>query len=211
LRDQISVVLQDPLLFSGTIGENIRYGRLEATQEEIEDAARSANAHEFIAKLPQGYDTVLGEGGAHISGGERQRISVARAFLKDAPILILDEPTSSIDSRTEMVILDALDELMVGRTSFIVAHRLSTVRHADQILVLSEGRIVERGTHEELLERGPVYRKLHAAQNRERKRRRSLQNGNGNGNGHRDNPSDLGNSLPEEAVIWRQVAEGGEP
>ena len=196
LREQISVVLQEPLLFSGTIGENIRYGRLEASQEEIESAARAANAHDFIRGLPDGYETVLGEGGSHISGGERQRSSVARAFLKDAPILILDEPTSSIDSRTESVILDSLDELMEGRTSFIVAHRLSTVRHADQILVLSGGRIVERGSHDELLRTGTVYRQLHEAQTRERKRRRPAGNG-GNGG-----------APAEEAVIWRQVSEG---
>jgi ATP-binding cassette subfamily B protein/subfamily B ATP-binding cassette protein MsbA len=172
LRDQISVVLQDPLLFSGTIAENIRYGRLEATREEIEAAARAANAHDFISQLPQGYETPLGERGAQLSGGERQRISVARAFLKDAPILILDEPTSSLDSKTESVILDALDELRVGRTSFIVAHRLSTVRHADQILVLSDGSIAESGTHEELLRDGTIYRQLHEAQTRERTRRK---------------------------------------
>jgi ABC-type multidrug transport system fused ATPase/permease subunit len=203
LRDQISVVLQEPLLFSGTIRENIRYGRLEATQEQIEDAARAANAHDFIANLPEGYETELGEGGAHISGGERQRICVARAFLRDAPILILDEPTSSIDSRTEGVILDALDELMVGRTSFIVAHRLSTVRHADQILVLSGGRIVERGTHEELLETGSVYQQLHAAQTRER-RRRVLQTGNGD----QQPISSAEASESDDEVIWRQITEG---
>jgi ATP-binding cassette subfamily B protein len=208
LRDQISVVLQEPLLFSGTIAENIRYGRLEASQEEIEAAARAANAHDFIANLPERYGTVLGEGGSHISGGERQRISVARAFLRDAPILILDEPTSSIDSKTEGVILDALDELMEGRTSFIVAHRLSTVRHADQILVLSEGRIVERGTHEELLLTGTVYRQLHEAQTRERKRRDGARNGGSrgiraNGGTHADEVD------PDEVVIWRQVTEGG--
>ena len=208
LRDQISVVLQDPLLFSGTIGENIRYGRLGATQEEIEAAARAANAHDFIAALPRGYETELGEGGSHISGGERQRISVARAFLKDAPILILDEPTSSIDSRTESVILDALDELMEGRTSFIVAHRLSTVRHADQILVLSGGRIVERGTHEELLRTGAVYQQLHEAQTRERKRRRAPLPGGNGGNGAE--VGSAGEQLdPDEEVVWRQVTEGG--
>ncbi len=172
LREQISVVLQDPLLFSGTIEENIRYGRLQASDEDVRDAARAANAHDFITRLPHGYQTVLGEGGAQISGGERQRICVARAFLKDAPILILDEPTSSIDSKTEGVILDALDELMVGRTSFMIAHRLSTVRHADQILVMSEGRIVERGSHDELVEEeAGTYRRLYEAQTRERGRR----------------------------------------
>jgi ATP-binding cassette, subfamily B, bacterial len=195
LREQISVVLQDPLLFSGTIAENIRYGKLDATEAEIVAAARAANAHDFITNLPMGYETPLGERGAHISGGERQRISVARAFLKDAPILILDEPTSSIDSKTEAVILDALDELMEGRTSFIVAHRLSTVRHADQILVLSAGRIVERGNHEELLRGGTIYRQLHEAQTRERTRRRR-----GNGSSAAGEVSDGG-----DEVVWRQV------
>jgi len=175
LRDQISVVLQEPLLFSGTIEDNIRYGRLDATEEDVFDAARAANAHDFISGLPNGYGTVLGERGAQLSGGERQRICVARAFLKDAPILILDEPTSSIDSRTERVILDALDDLMVGRTSFMIAHRLSTVHHADQILVMSEGSIVERGSHDELVERGGVYGQLYEAQTRERKRRQPAQ------------------------------------
>jgi ATP-binding cassette, subfamily B, bacterial len=170
LREQVSVVLQDPLLFSGTIEENIRYGDLESSDEELRAAARAANAHDFITGLPEGYETVLGEGGAQISGGERQRVCVARAFLKDAPILILDEPTSSIDSKTEAVVLDSLDDLMIGRTSFIIAHRLSTVRHADQILVISDGRIVERGTHEDLVRDGTVYRQLHEAQTRERKR-----------------------------------------
>ena len=171
LRAQISLVLQDPLLFSGTIAENIRYGRLDASSEEVAAAARGANAHDFIVGLPDGYETEIGENGAQLSGGERQRICVARAFLKGAPILILDEPTSSIDSKTEAVVLDALDDLMVGRTSFIIAHRLSTVRHVDQILVMSHGRIVERGTHEQLLHRGTVYRQLHEAQTRERTRR----------------------------------------
>jgi ATP-binding cassette subfamily B protein len=171
LRDQISVVLQEPLLFSGTIEDNIRYGKLDATEDEVLAAARAANAHDFISGLPNGYGTMIGERGAQISGGERQRICVARAFLKNAPILILDEPTSSIDSKTERVILDALDDLMVGRTSFMIAHRLSTVHHADQILVLNEGRIVERGTHEDLVLHGGIYGQLYEAQTRERKRR----------------------------------------
>jgi ATP-binding cassette subfamily B protein/subfamily B ATP-binding cassette protein MsbA len=164
LREQVSIVLQEPLLFSGTIAENIRYGRLEATMDEVVEAARSANAHDFIARLPKGYDTELGERGAKLSGGERQRIAVARAFLKDAPILILDEPTSSIDSRTESVILDALDRLMVGRTTFLIAHRLSTIRRADRILVIDRGRLVEQGPHEELLRREGLYRQLHDMQ-----------------------------------------------
>jgi ATP-binding cassette subfamily B protein len=171
LRRQISVVLQEPLLFSGTIADNIRYGRPEATIEEIVAAARNANAHDFVVRLPQGYDTLIGERGARLSGGERQRIAVARAFLKDAPVLILDEPTSSIDSKTEAIILDALDQLMVGRTTFMIAHRLSTVRHADFILVVHEGEIVERGTHEELMRLGGTYRQLHDIQTSQVQRR----------------------------------------
>src|SRR5438445_9294396 len=164
LREQVSVVLQSPELFSGSIVENIRYGRLDASMPEVVDAARAANAHEFIERLPNGYQTNLGEGGAQLSVGERQRICVARAFLKDAPILILDEPTSSIDSRTEAVILDALDRLSIGRTTFVIAHRLSTIRHVDLILVLDEGRLVERGTHEELLALGGLFRQLYDVQ-----------------------------------------------
>jgi len=164
LRAQISIVLQEPLLFSGTIAENIRYGRLEASMEEIVEAAKAANAHDFIIRLPQKYDTELGERGAQISGGERQRISVARAFLKNAPILILDEPTSSVDSKTEAVILEALDRLMVGRTTFMIAHRLSTLHQADLILVLNNGELVEKGTQEELLRLGGLYKQLYDAQ-----------------------------------------------
>ena len=181
LRDQISIVLQDPLLFSGSIAENIRYGRLEATMDEIVAAAKNANAHDFISKLPEGYDTMLGERGAQISGGERQRIAVARAFLKDAPILILDEPTSAIDSRTEAVILDALDRLMAGRTTFMIAHRLATIRHADQILVLHHGEITERGTHDELLQRGGLYKQLSDLQTSQAKRRTRLPTGDKQG------------------------------
>jgi ATP-binding cassette subfamily B protein len=164
LRQSVSLVQQEPLLFSDTISNNIRYGRLEASMEEIVAAAKAANAHDFIMGLPEQYETVIGERGAKLSGGERQRISVARAFLKDAPILLLDEPTSSIDSRTEAVILDALDRLMEGRTTFMVAHRLSTIRDADQILVVNHGRIVESGTHEELLEQGGLYFQLYQTQ-----------------------------------------------
>ena len=160
LRDQISVVLQEPLLFSGTIYDNIRYGKLEATEAQVIAAAKAANAHNFIEQLPEGYRTTIGEQGATLSGGERQRICVARAFLKDAPVLILDEPTSSIDSRTEAVILDSLEVLMEGRTSFMIAHRLSTVRHAGLILVLSGGRIVERGMHQELMRNAGLYSQL---------------------------------------------------
>src|SRR3954447_15092643 len=195
LREQISVVLQEPLLFSGSVAENIRYGHLDATDEEVVSAAKAANAHDFISRMPQGYDTLLGERGAQLSGGERQRISVARAFIKDAPILILDEPTSSIDSRTEAVILDALDELMVGRTSFMIAHRLSTVRHADVIVVLKDGRLVERGTHEELIEREGVYHALYEAQTRPRPRRRPVV---GLPGAAPASPATNGATLPEE-------------
>ncbi len=171
LREQISIVMQEPLLFSGTITDNIRYGRLDATAEEVIEAATAANAHDFIMALPEKYETQLGERGAKLSGGERQRICVARAFLKNAPILILDEPTSSIDSKTEAVILDALDRLMVGRTTFLIAHRLSTIRRADTILVLNHGQLEEQGTHEQLVERGGLYKQLHDTQTRWPERR----------------------------------------
>jgi ABC-type multidrug transport system fused ATPase/permease subunit len=210
LRNQISVVLQEPLLFSGTIEENIRYGSLGATTESVIAAATAANADEFIKGLPNGYGTVVGERGAQLSGGERQRICVARAFLKDAPILILDEPTSSIDSRTEGVILDALDDLMEGRTSFMIAHRLSTVRHADQILVMNEGRIVERGTHDELLSNGVTYRQLYEAQTRERKRRVPGTNGSNGSHSvierHANGDREEANG-PLNVVTWRQVTD----
>ena len=172
LRDHISIVPQEPLLFSGTIADNIRYGRLDATMDEVVAAATAANAHDFIVRLGEGYDTQIGERGVRLSGGERQRLCVARAFLKNATILILDEPTASIDSRTEGVILDALDTLMVGRTTFMIAHRLSTVRHADVILVLDGGAIVEQGSHDQLLARGGLYAQLHAVQTSQRERRR---------------------------------------
>ncbi|HEX5367534.1 MAG TPA: ABC transporter ATP-binding protein [Acidimicrobiales bacterium] len=160
LRSQFSLVLQEPLLFTGTIKENIRYGRLDASDDEVHDAARAANAHDFICRLPKRYATRLGERGAQVSGGERQRISVARAFLKDAPVLLLDEPTSSIDSTTEREILTALRRLMEGRTTFMVAHRLSTIRDADLILVLDDGEIVQCGSHDDLLGRPGRYREM---------------------------------------------------
>ncbi len=162
LREQIAIVLQDPLLLSGTIAENIRYGRLEATDAEVQDAAIAAYAHDFISRLPRGYLTRLGDGedGVQLSGGERQRVSIARALLRNAPILILDEPTSSLDARAEAHIFEALKKLMAGRTTFVIAHRLSTVRHADKILVLDGGRVVGFGRHEENLESVPLYREL---------------------------------------------------
>jgi ATP-binding cassette subfamily B protein len=166
LREHIGLVLQEPALFSGTIADNIRYGDLEATPDDIIRAAKTANAHDFISRLPDGYETELGERGAQLSTGERQRIALARTVIKNAPILILDEPTASVDSKTESVILDALDELMIGRTSIMIAHRLATVRDADLILVIDDGELVEQGTHDELLERNGLYSQLHQAQER---------------------------------------------
>ena len=160
LRDRISLVLQDPVLFSGTIAENIRYGRLDATAAEIEEAARAAHAHEFISRLPKGYDTEIAEAGASLSGGERQRLSVARAILKNAPMLILDEPTSSLDAISEEIVFAALRRLRAGRTTIVIAHRLSTVRDADRILVLDGGRIAAQGRHEELLTTSQLYRRM---------------------------------------------------
>jgi ABC-type multidrug transport system fused ATPase/permease subunit len=170
LRDHVSIVPQEPLLFAGTIADNIRYGRLDASMDEVIAAARAANADDFISRLSDGYDTQIGERGVRLSGGERQRLCVARAFLKNAALLILDEPTASIDSRTESVILDALDRLMIGRTTLMIAHRLSTVRHADLIVTLDHGRMVEQGTHDELLRQGGLYAQLYEIQTRERQR-----------------------------------------
>ena len=153
LRERIAIVLQDPVLFAGTIAENLRYGRLDATAEEIDEAARAAHAHEFISHLAKGYDTEIAEAGGGLSGGERQRLSVARAILKNAPILILDEPTSSLDAISEEIVFAALRRLRAGRTTIVIAHRLSTVRDADCILVLDGGRIAAQGRHDELLQR----------------------------------------------------------
>ena len=164
IRSQISTVLQEPLLWGRSIADNICYGHMEATPDEMVAAAVAANAHDFILAQPEGYDTVLGERGSGISGGERQRISIARAFLKDAPILILDEPTSSIDSRTEGVILEALERLMIGRTTILIAHRMATIRSANKILVMDHGQIIEAGRHEDLVHSGGVYSELWAAQ-----------------------------------------------
>ncbi|HSR51011.1 MAG TPA: ABC transporter ATP-binding protein [Acidobacteriota bacterium] len=160
LRQQISLVTQEPLLFSGSVADNIRFADLEASQDAVEEAARAAHAHDFIERLPQGYDTQVGELGSRLSTGEKQRLCIARAFLKDAPILILDEPTASVDMGTEAVILKALDRLRGGRTTFMIAHRLSTVRRADRIMVLEDGRICESGPHEELVSRGGPYQRM---------------------------------------------------
>jgi ATP-binding cassette subfamily B protein/subfamily B ATP-binding cassette protein MsbA len=157
LREQISIVLQDVFLFHGTARENILFGRPQASEAEVIEAARVANAHDFITRLPQGYDTLIGERGVKLSGGQKQRLSIARAVLKDAPILILDEATSSVDTETEMLIQQALERLMVGKTTLVIAHRLSTIRNADMIVVLQGNNIAEKGTHSELMARHGLY------------------------------------------------------
>ena len=168
LREQIGIVPQETVLFNGTVYENIRYGNLDATEEEIVAAAKAANAHEFISQMPDGYETQIGERGALLSGGQRQRIAIARAILKDPQILILDEATSALDTESEKIVQEALDKLLVGRTSFVIAHRLSTIVRADVIIVMERGEIVERGTHDELLEKGGIYSKLHQMQQRDK-------------------------------------------
>jgi subfamily B ATP-binding cassette protein MsbA len=164
LRNQIGLVTQQTILFNDTVRNNIAYGSLERSVQEIEEAARAANAHDFILRLPEGYDTIIGEQGVKLSGGERQRISIARALLKNAPILILDEATSSLDSDSETEVQKALDRLMKGRTVFVIAHRLSTIRNAHRIIVLSEGKLVEEGTHEKLMTLDGEYRRLYELQ-----------------------------------------------
>jgi len=164
LRAQIGIVTQQTILFNDTVRGNIAYGDVRRSDEDVSRAAKAANAHDFILKLPLGYDTVIGEQGVKLSGGERQRISIARALLKDAPILILDEATSSLDTESEIEVQDALEKLMKGRTTLVIAHRLSTIRNADRIIVLVDGRIVEEGTHESLLEKRGEYSKLHNLQ-----------------------------------------------
>lgn len=165
LREQISVVSQEPFLFNGTLRENILYGRLDASDDDLIAAAKAANCHDFIAALPDGYDSHVGERGVKLSVGEKQRVSIARALLKAAPLLILDEATASVDTATERLIQEALQRLMTGRTSFVIAHRLSTIERADQILVLLHGEVAERGTHESLLAKGGLYARLARIQN----------------------------------------------
>ena len=158
LRRSLGMVLQDTHLFTGTVADNIRYGKLDATDEEVIAAAKLANAHYFITKLPQGYDTVLSGDGSELSQGERQLLAIARAAIADPPVLILDEATSSIDTRTETIVQSGMDKLMKGRTVFVIAHRLSTIKNSDVIMVLDQGRIIERGDHESLLaEKGRYY------------------------------------------------------
>ena len=161
LRGSLGIVLQDTHLFSGTIRDNIRYGKPEASEEEVIAAAKLANAHEFIRHLEHGYDTVLSGDGSALSQGQRQLISIARAALANAPVLILDEATSSIDSRTEKMVQDGMDSLMKGRTTFVIAHRLSTIKNSDVIMVLDQGRIIERGNHESLLAKKGIYYQLY--------------------------------------------------
>jgi len=164
LRSQVGVVLQDTVLFQGTIADNIAYGRPDATRQEIIQAARDADAHEFIAKMPKGYDSTVGERGLTLSGGQRQRIGIARALIRSAPILILDEPTAALDAESEQLVLQCLARLMKGRTAIAIAHRLSTVRDADNIVVFKEGIVTEQGTHHELLALGGVYAELYRVQ-----------------------------------------------
>jgi ATP-binding cassette subfamily B protein len=166
LRQQISIVLQDVYLFYGSVRENILFGRPEASEADVIEAAKAANAHDFIVSLPDGYETMVGERGVKLSGGQKQRISIARAVLKDAPILILDEATSSVDTETELLIQQALERLISGRTTIVIAHRLSTIRNADKIVVLEGKQIKEMGTHEELMEHGDLYWRLYTVQQR---------------------------------------------
>jgi ATP-binding cassette, subfamily B, bacterial MsbA len=173
LRDHIALVTQEPFLFDDTIAANIAYGRPGATQAQIEEAARSAAAHDFITALPEGYDTRAGEAGLRLSGGQRQRIAIARAFVKDAPILLLDEATSALDTESEALVQAALERLMQGRATLMIAHRLSTVRNADRIYVIEAGRVVEEGSHDALVARGGLYSRLARQQSLDGARPRS--------------------------------------
>ena len=164
LRENFGMVLQDTWLFNGTIMENIRYGRLDATDEEVIAAAKAAHAHHFIKSLPNGYNMVLNEDASNVSQGQKQLLTIARAILSDSKVMILDEATSSVDTRTEELIQDAMDRLMSGRTSFVIAHRLSTIRNADMILVMKDGDIIEQGAHDELLAKNGFYAQLYNSQ-----------------------------------------------
>lgn len=207
LREKMGVVLQEPFLFHGTVRENIAYGRPDADMEDIIRAAKVANAHEFILELPDAYDSYVGERGMKLSGGQRQRLSIARAILRDPKILILDEATSSVDSESEYAIQRALERLMQGRTTFAIAHRLSTLRSADRLIVLDDGRIVETGTHDELMQRDGIYRRLVQIQT---ELSRSLLtddnggNGDGNGSGRGSVRNGNGNDKVEHCIVANQ-------
>jgi ABC-type multidrug transport system fused ATPase/permease subunit len=164
LREQIAVIPQDGMLFAGSVAENIAYGRPGASADEIEAAARAAQIHDFVVSLPGGYDTVIGERGVTLSGGQRQRLAVARAIVRDAPIVLLDEPTTGLDAESEQLVMRAMAELLRGRTTLLIAHRLATIRTADEIVVMEGGRVVERGCHAELMGRAGRYRDLYALQ-----------------------------------------------
>ena len=170
LRRQIGLVPQETMLFNTTIYENILYGRLDATREEVDAAAKAANAYSFIQQLPQGYDTLVGDRGLALSGGQRQRIAIARAILKNPRILILDEATSALDTESEKIVQAALEQLMKNRTAVVIAHRLSTIRHADYIVVIDHGKMAEAGTHEELIAQKGLYAKLYAVQFKQEER-----------------------------------------
>jgi subfamily B ATP-binding cassette protein MsbA len=192
LRAQIAMVTQETVLFDDTVAANIAYGAPGADQDAIEGAARAAHAHEFIAAMPHGYDTLIGERGQRLSGGQRQRLAIARALLRDAPILLLDEATSSLDSESELLVQDALATLMANRTSLVIAHRLSTVRRADAIMVIERGRIVEMGQHDDLLARpGGAYARLYALQLIGGKRGEAVPRGALEGAGTAALPADL--------------------
>jgi subfamily B ATP-binding cassette protein MsbA len=164
LMRQVALVDQETMLFNDTIANNIRYGNFSASDSEVETAAKAAFAHDFILEMPEGYSTNIGDRGVRLSGGQRQRICIARALIKDAPILIMDEATSALDTESEQMVQKALDNLMTNRTTFVIAHRLSTILHADKILVLEDGRIVESGSHSELLKSSGLYSRLHSLQ-----------------------------------------------
>jgi subfamily B ATP-binding cassette protein MsbA len=160
LRRQMSMVTQEAILFNDTVYNNIAFGRVDITMEKVVEAAKIANAHEFIELLENGYQTVIGDRGMRLSGGQRQRITIARAILKDAPIIIMDEATSALDTESEKLVQDAIDKLTQNKTGIIIAHRLSTIQHADEIIVLKQGKIAERGSHQELMQRGGLYTRL---------------------------------------------------
>jgi ABC-type multidrug transport system fused ATPase/permease subunit len=191
LRDNVAILLQETLVFDGTVADNIAFGRPGATREEIVAAAKAADADEFIRALPEGYDTVVGQRGRLLSGGQRQRLAIARAMIRDAPVLILDEPTTGLDAESGERILEPLRRLMAGRATIVISHNLQTIRDATKVLVIEDGRITEEGTHGELVSAGRTYTRLHA----------STANGNGKGNGH-PNGAQVGLQRGGRAMRW---------